>query len=286
LFGVKINSPLSLKIRNVIMKDIVKQFMQPPFLICIAVLALAGAGKSASIRFLGVQLKKEPIPLKKPLDLMDESLLTPYKVIKKHHIDNKDVLENLGTEEYLQWEFENTECDRSSPVKYCSLFITYYTGNPDQVPHVPEECYVGGGNQQLASEMVTLNINSPVDTAKITQEPAEDIERKINVRYLVFVRKSSNMWQMDSKYPVMYFFKANGQYASNRTITRAIMSKNLFGKYSYFSKVEWKFYGHSNSGIVYPTKKEMVQASEKFLSVVLSVMEKEHWPDWENLDSR
>jgi hypothetical protein len=94
------------------------------------------------------------------------------------------------------------------------------------------------------------------------------------------------MWQMDSKYPVMYFFKANGEYAGNRTITRAIMSKNLFGKYSYFSKVEWKFFGYGYNGIVYPSKEDIIQASEEFLSLLLPVMEKDHWPDWEKANSK
>jgi hypothetical protein len=176
---------------------------------------------------------------------------------------------------------EDTELNSSNPVKYCSLFITYYTGNPDQVPHVPEECYVGGGNQQLAREMVTLNINPPQNPEETTQESPQKTEKTISARYLVFIRKSSNMWKMDSKYAVMYFFKANGQYAGNRTSTRAIMSKNIFGKYSYLSKVELKFFGYGQGGIVYPNKEEMIQASEKLLSVVLPIIEKNHWPDWE-----
>ena len=263
------------------MKDIVKNFVQTPFLICVAVLALAGAGKSAAIRVLGIQLKKEPIPLKKPLHLTDEADLSPYKVVRKYKIENKDVLESLGTEDYIQWDMEDTELDKSSPVKYCSLFITYYTGNPDQVPHVPEECYVGGGNQQLGREMITLNIKSPQNSGNMTQESTQETEKTISARYLVFVRKSSNMWQMDSKYGVMYFFNANGEYAGNRTSTRAVMSKNIFGKYSYLSKVELKFFGYGHGGIIFPNKEETIQASEKFLSVLLPVMERNHWPDWE-----
>jgi hypothetical protein len=263
------------------MKDIVKNFVQTPFLICVAVLALAGAGKSAAIRVLGVQFKKEPIPLKKPLNLIDEADLSPYRAAKKYEIDNKDVLESLGTEDYIQWDMEDTEPDKSSPVKYCSLFITYYTGNPDQVPHVPEECYVGGGNQVLGREMIRLNIKLPQNSGNITQKSTRETEKTISARYLVFVRKSSNMWQMDSKYGVMYFFNANGKYAGNRTSTRAVMSKNIFGKYSYLSKVELKFFGYGHGGIIFPGKEDMIRASEKFLSVLLPVMERNHWPDWE-----
>jgi len=260
------------------MKNIIKTYTQPSFLICILVLAIASASQSYVIKQLGVQLIKLPIPLKKPLDMLEQFDLSPYKVIKKHKIKNKDVLENLGTEEYIQWELEDVSADKSSDSKYCSLFITYYTGNPDQVPHVPDECYVGGGNQRLASDSVGLNVrfNNVDETEQI---------KRIKARYIVFSYKSSDMWQVSSKFPVMYLFHANGTYSGSRTETRKIMGKNLFGKYSYFAKVEWKFYGHGYRGATYPDKKKMIEASEKFFSVLLDVMDKEFWPDWEKANS-
>jgi len=256
------------------MKNIIKTYTQPSFLICILVLAVAGASQSYVIKQLGIQLIKLPISLKKPLEMLEQFDLSPYKVINKHKIKNKDVLENLGTEEYIQWELEDISADKSSNTKYCSLFITYYTGNPDQVPHVPDECYVGGGNQRLASDIVGLNLKS--DSGNNTEQA-----RKINAKYIVFSRKSSDMWQVSSKFPVMYFFHANGEYSGSRTETRKIMGKNLLGKYSYFAKVEWKFYGRGYRGNVYPDKKEIVEASEKFFSVLLDIMDKEFWPDWD-----
>ena len=55
-------------------------YLQPAFVICVAVLATAGAGMSVTINKLGLYLKKEPIPLKKSLDLLDEDGLSQYKV--------------------------------------------------------------------------------------------------------------------------------------------------------------------------------------------------------------
>ena len=270
------------------MKSSIKPYTQPAFLICVAVLAIAGTGKTIVIEWSGAHLKKLPLPLKKPLDLLDESALVPYKVINRHMIHNKDVLEQLGTEEYIQWEVEDTEADKSSPVKYCLLFVTYYTGNPDQVPHVPEECYVGGGSQRVGSESVTLNVEG-LEVSDISSESEisteAGIKKKINAKYVVFISQSSNMWQTRSRYPVLYFFKANGAYAGSRTETRAIMGKNLFGKYSYFSKVEWKFHGGGPGGRIYPNEEETIAASEKLLSVLLPVMERDHWPDWAKANS-
>ncbi len=261
------------------MKNIMKPYIQPAFLICVFVLAVAGAGKSIAIKQLGVHLKKLPIALKKPLDLMDETALHPYGVLQKSKIENKDILEQLGTDEYIQWALENKEVDKSNPDRCCSVFITYYTGNPDQVPHVPEECYVGGGNQRLSLESVRLN-------AKGVESTGTEVDKEISARYVVFGRSNSSLWETDSKYSVLYFFHANGAYAGSRTETRKIMGENIFGKYSYFSKIELKFFGERYGRLVYPDKKESVAASEKLLSVFLPIMERDHWPDWDKANSK
>lgn len=257
------------------MKSSIKTYLEPSFLICVLVLAVAGASKSIVIQKLGIQLTKLAIPLKKPFDQMDKASLVPYKVKKKLEINNRDVIESLGTEEYIQWIIEDTQAEESSPVKFCSLFVTYYTGNPDQVPHVPEECYVGGGNQIVSRESVKVKINYPL-------ADCPELPDKMDVRYLVFSGSGSDVLSVSTEYPVLYFFKVNGEYVPGRTETRKVMGANFFGKYSYFSKVEWKFFGGGRVKMSYPTKKEaVIAASEKLLSVLLPVMEREHWPEWE-----
>ena len=75
--------------------------MQPHFLICTLVLALTASTMSFAVRYFGIHLKKEPLPLKKSLDLLDENSLTPYKVISRQKIENEEVIQSLGTEDYL-----------------------------------------------------------------------------------------------------------------------------------------------------------------------------------------
>jgi len=245
----------------------VRVYMQPAFLICTAVLATAGAGMSVTINKLGVYLKKEPIPLKKTLDSLDENGLVPYKVESnnKFKIENEEVVEALGTEDYIQWIINDTDAEVTSPVKNCLLFITYYDC-PDRIPHVPEECYVGGGFQRLASDSVTLEINNDAG-----------VRRKIPGKYLVFGSSKANIWQSTEKFPVLYFFRVNGEYTGSREEARIVLNKNLFCKSSYFSKVEIAF----NQVSAPPSKEEAVAASEKLLSVILPILEKEHWPDLE-----
>ena len=260
------------------MNKIIKPYIQLPFLICLTVLALAAGFKEAVIEWSGAKLKKLPIPLRKSLDDLDESKLPPYRVGHKSQID-PDVLDELGTEDYIQWELEDTGADALSPTRYCSLFITYYTGDPDRVPHVPEECFTGAGNQLFSRQEVALTLD--IGQTQIAGLKTNSGKPELSARYLAFSRKKTNVWMPDSKFGVMYFFKANGKFASSRTGTRTIMGKNLFGTYSYFSKVEWKFYGIRSGGMIYGNKADVLCAGEKLISVLLPLLENEHWPDWE-----
>lgn len=251
------------------MKDTIKGYMQPAFLICTAVLLIAAGGMSAAVSYLGLQFIKKPIPLKKSFDELSEASLSPWKVIDKSKIKNKDVLEALGTDEYIQWVLEDTSAKPTSPVRYCSLFITYYTGNPDQVPHVPEECYLGGGKilTELPKE---LNFSVPINGKS----------QNVSARWLSIGNKSEDIMQGDTTFGVLYFFKVNGVYAGSRDAARRVMQTNFFSKYSYFSKFEWYFFNRSRAEAHYPTKEEAAAASQKLLTVIVPVLEKEHWPDW------
>ncbi|MHC4555900.1 MAG: hypothetical protein ACYTFW_04415 [Planctomycetota bacterium] len=247
-------------------RDDIRVYLQPAFLICVLVLAAAGAGMSVTMKKLGIIFEKEPLPLKKSLELLDERNLAPYKVVlPKLKIQNKEILKALGTEDYIQWILEDTEQAANSSVKECLLFITYYK-LPDRVPHVPEECWTGGGFQKLRSEAVIFEISNDAG-----------FEAKIPAKYIVFGSKKVNLWQSNIRIPNLYFFKINGQYAGSREEARIALNKNLFGKYSYFCKVELVF----NRSSVAPSKEEAVAASEKLLAVILPILEQEHWPDWE-----
>jgi hypothetical protein len=252
-----------------ILKTIRVNYFKPAFLICVGVLAASAGAMPSVIKQLGIRLKKDPLPLKKSLSQLDTSGLLPYKVVSKEEIENPDVLETLGTEDYLQWILEDTIAPADSKTRFCTLFITYY-GQADQVPHIPEECYIGSGLRQITSETVTLTI-------KPTQSETTD-ERQISAHYLVFAKTSSETWGSETTFPIFYTFSVNGEYAGGRLEVRNIMNKNLIGKFSYFSKVEWKFYNNSFGRIVSPDKQEAIEASEKLLTVILPVLEKDHWP--------
>ncbi|MFA5238101.1 MAG: hypothetical protein WC476_00130 [Phycisphaerae bacterium] len=244
----------------------IKYYIQPAFLICAAILAVAGGGMSVAVKSLGIYLKKEPWPLQKSLGLLDEKGLPSYKVVSKEKIESGEVVDTLGTEDYIQWVLEDLDVPSDSPVRYCSLFITYYE-LPDKVPHVPEECYMGSGFQRLVSDSITLEVGS----------------QKIPARYLVFTGTDSGYWQRSKEFSILYFFNVNNTYANNREDVRLILNKNIGGKHSYFCKVEWKFFNMGFSAgkrgeSTYPGKEEVITASQKLLNIILPILEKEHWP--------
>ena len=244
----------------------IRVYAQPAFLICALVLATGGAGMSMTMKRLGIILKKEPLPLRKSLELLDEGSLSPYRIVPpKLRIENKEVLKALGTSDYIQWVLEDSEEPAGSPVKRCLLFVTYYR-LPDRVPHVPEECWTGGGYRKLRSEGVTFEIDDDIG-----------FEANISAKYLVFGPKKTSLWQNRVRIPNLYFFRVNGKYAGSREEARIALNKNLFGESSYFCKVELVF----NKSSAVPGKEAAVRASEKLLAVILPILEREHWPKWE-----
>ena len=247
------------------MKIDIRVYLQPAFMICVLVLAVAGIGMSMTMKKLGIILEKEPLPLRKSLEFLDECDLAPYEVVPpKLKIENEEVLKSLGTNDYIQWVLEDTEEPAGSPVKRFLLFVTYYR-LADRVPHVPEECWTGGGYQLPTGSAVTLDVKNEAG-----------FKARIPAKYLVFGPKNTNLFKSRQRIPNLYFFRVNGQYAGSREEARIALNKNLFGKSSYFCKVEVVF----NRSSATPSKEDVVMASEKLLSVILPVLEREHLPKW------
>jgi len=236
----------------------------PAFLICTAVLALAGVGMSLATQRLGVYLKREPLSLRKPLDAIEEAKLAPYEVLRKIPIENGDVLKSLGTEDYIQWLLDDPREPEQSPVRKLLLFITYY-GQADRVPHVPEECYTGAGYQRLATNAVVFRVGR------------DNGRRAIPGRYLLFEKTAQGISPAVAPFPVLYVFCVDGEYAGSRDEVRMALNKSIFRKRAYFSKMELAF----NQSATAPTREAAVGASAKLLSVLLPLLEQEHWPDRE-----
>jgi hypothetical protein len=244
-------------------RRITTSYLQPAFLLCAATLALAGAGMWMARRQLGLALEKHPLPLRKPLGAMDRAKLLPYEVVAELTIGNEEVLDALGTEDYIQWVIEDPRTPADSTVGRVMVFITYYK-LPDRVPHVPEECYTGGGYQRERTQPLDFELEGG------------DGRRSIPGRYLLFRADGPALAAGPERLPVVYLFRVNGEYAGSREQARLVLNRNIFGRFSYFCKVELVY----NQSLTTPELGEALDASEELLTKLLPVLEQDHWPPW------
>lgn len=234
---------------------IMRTYLEPAFVICVLVLSLSGVVMSK------FHITKEPWPPVRSLKFLDESDMGPYRVVSKSEIKDKDTLAQLGTEEYIQWVLEDTEVPEDSPVRKALLFVTYYP-LADVVPHVPERCFVGAGYKPLGDESMKYAVE------------INGVQKTVPGTRLVFQGGSSGFWEKLSQF---YLMNANGNYAGDGGAARFALNKNMFKKHSYFSKVEWNFMDGSGRAS-YLDQEEGRKAGEKLLSVILPILENQHWP--------
>lgn len=239
---------------------------QPAFLVCVVVLGMCAGGLHAGARWLQWHFRKLEVPLRKSLDELEESKLGSYKVVRKTKIENEEVEAELGTKDYIQWYLEDTEAEQGDAARYLMLFLTYYTGNPDKIPHVPDWCYVGGGGEVSSTENVMIKVPG-IGLA------AQGDELEVRVLEILVPGEAMGL----EKRIVTYFFAVNGKYACTRTAVRRIQN-NWRDKYAYFSKVEITFFGE---GEITPQKS--LAAVEKLCRQVVPILYEEHWPDWAQL---
>lgn len=234
----------------------------PRFVLCVACLLLGVAGVSG-LEMIGVHFSKERLDLKKPLTSLDTLKILPYRLVGSDRIPKEEV-EALGTEEYIRWRLEDASIiDRTDPRRYPTLFVTYYSGGRDQVPHVPEECFLGGGFTQVG-----VGQNAAITVPELQAEFGA-----IPVRIVQFRKESAIGGALVPT--VVYLFSVNGKFVDSRDGVRWVLS-NLLERYAYYSKVEL-FFGH-RGGEGDPEK--VLKAAEKVLSKVLPVLVHDHWPDW------
>jgi len=240
------------------LKEIVKD---KGFVICALVLLIAGISIDTLAKKLQLTFIRKPVPLKKSLQKFDaKKLYPPYKLIKSIKLES-DIVEALGTKEYLQMIFEDTDMEGNNvPGKYISFFVTYYTGGVDQVPHVPDVCYQGGGYDPIDSD------NTYIELHGIGLKGD-----KLPVRILLFRDTKSEITQIK---PVIYFFSVNGKFKATRREVRLALA-DIRERYAYFSKVEIAFAG------IQPSKEKAIRLTAKFLKKALPVLIEDHWQDWE-----
>ncbi len=273
------------------------KLIQPHFMVVAGLLLLAAISWNAVNKAVGAFWVKEPVPLKHALDRfparidhagggywqMDRDWVRAYGVL------DEEIEQTLGAKhptrlrpdgawgdgidpdtddpamreeaQYIQRTYylmgeDGEPVDRTMTALF---FISYYTGEPDVVPHVPERCYLGGGY----TENVDAGGYPEMDFAG---------HEDVSVRRVQFFGKSAD--QPPSN--VIYFFGFNGQFEGNHNIVRLKLNTPL-GKYAYYSKIEVKF-----PFIEDPQQHQ--EAAELLLKDFMPVLLQDFLPDWEKYE--
>ncbi len=184
--------------------------------------------------------------------------------IGSDRISSSEIVETLGTENYLSREYILKESQDAKKKVVVELHAAYYTGMIDTVPHVPERCFVGGGLQQsessrnmsldldtsswrvdttvppelagVAGELYTVRLSNNRDW---TDTPGLRVRlpRDVTPENTIEMRCSEFLIGEGQRIYAGYFFIANGGTKANANEVRTL-AFNLSDDYAYYLKVQ------------------------------------------------
>lgn len=228
-----------------------------PFVMASVLLGVAAILAGPVAARLELRHAKAAIPLLKPLGELSESAIAPYKVLQRHTLDS-EVVDALGTDQYLSWTLEDTSVDAGSPMRYCHLFVTYDTGGENLVPHVPDECRLGAGYQPAQAHE-----NRDIAVPKVPK-----FGGGLPVRVCSFVKTA--VFNKD-EVSVVYTFFCNGEFTATRNGVRLLINDPR-NRHAFFSKIEVSFPGAN--------REQNVQGAAKLFDRLLPNLMKDHYPDF------
>lgn len=245
------------------------------FFVCVGILLAVAGGMQATSGVLGTYFRKAALPLKRPLDALAQAKLLPEYAPHRDQpkLLTREAIENLGTQDYLQWNLTDRRREPDDPTAVARLFVTYHTGGPGLVPHNPKECYAAAGQELMNDTLIEVSVPGP-----------DGVEHTFPVSVLEFGFPSQRTMQMQGgssgnpRLVVAYFFYVNGRYVTTRTSVRRAVS-NLWDRYSYYSKIEISFSDDSFQRL--PDRDEAVAATRRLLRKLMPILWEDHYQDWE-----
>lgn len=249
------------------------------FVACLTLLLGGAVLMELTTKWLEVHLRKQPVPLRKPLYQADGSKLLPEYEL--HPIQPQplpaDTIEALGTDEYLNWRVVDLSRPAEDPLRVAHVFVTYYTGRPDAVPHTPDECLSAAGAQLLSSRGERLELPG-------LGLPDDSVPVRVAV-FRVPQRQSIPGFgaRTAPEMTVLYFFHTNGKFRTTRQEVRLELT-NLFERFAYYSKVEVSF-ASDRQPPRYAETDESLAALGPLLRKLLPILLNDHFQDWESFRS-
>ncbi len=214
--------------------------------ICCGLFTTALVAQEVVLSVNGVVVFKEELPVRKTLELIEHPTGT-WRFVRQDPPLAKDIIDELGTEMYLNRTYEDTAWTGGLRGRIAEVHIAYYTGTPDTVPHVPQQCFKAGGLVQVDGGGTVLNLqgDSYRQDPKVPGgylHPMEDPRFGPDVRipgleipatYFTFANPANRQEVVN----VAYFFVANGKFLPRPRDVR-LKGFDLRDKYSYYCKIQ------------------------------------------------
>ena len=268
----------------------VDRVVRSAFVAGCATLVVGGVGFRVALAQLQVYLKKEPVPLREPLDTLPAKL-GRWKQVGKDTTFSDALIEELGTRNYLD-RFYAIDGDPEKGV--VEVHAAYYTGMVDTVPHIPERCWNANGMVMMGQPAVRpIAVDrSGWDTSSGPQQPGTGLRYPTaEVRDAVTRRTSRvnlpigelsmtvSAFQ-DPRFPRQtalggYLFIANGALTPSALAVRNLSFK-LTDRYAYYCKLQFSARLNGEPDKVLPEFDRMVaELTQHLLPPLMQSL-----PDW------
>ena len=226
--------------------------------VALVVMIAAAAGLEGAIRAYGLYLQKLPIEAPGGRQVSAIPVETANWVrIGGDRIESAEVLEELGTTNYLTRTYAEKNPSTPGQPRTIELHLAYYTGMIDTVPHVPERCFVGGGmsigegSRRVPIELdesgwvedtsLPEGVEGPVMLARLpnlwSDKPGARVRLPGDPRSLEMLVTGFNL-PGNRKLYSGYFFIANGGTVASANDVRTLAFK-LTDDYAYYYKVQF-----------------------------------------------
>lgn len=215
--------------------SVIRRTMSPPFIAVAAVLLLAAATVHGVIWARGMNLIKQPVPLRDPLFLLERQL-GPYERVEEHRLSSEE-LEEVGTEQYVLWTYQGRDSDGRP--RRVHLFLAYHTGMPEARPRVPEQMHLVPGRATDQPACAPLTIPTPFSGRSQSAAPnaaaATDADALLCVRMVTPSGGGADV-------PVAYAFIVNGRMVGSRDAVHALWT-DPYVSHAWWAKLEVRIDG-------------------------------------------
>lgn len=264
-------------------------------LVVIGSLSTAWAGLDRAVSLTETVLFKEAVPLREGMGRFPLRI-GPWRLVQdQRDLMSKDVIAELGTEEFVSRMYINTAMHDDTGVDFSNdqqmmrylseapegalirLHVAYYTGTADTVPHVPERCFIAGGLLARGGGYPTVHL----DRSRLTRDedhndyiatlPKGGTARIPDADFKMRLFTYGSQDRPGTDMHVMYVFAANGEFAARAEQIR-LLAFNPTDRYSYYCKIELQPIGVSDEAFAVET---VTRALDDMLPPIMAAL-----PDW------